>query len=243
MVSQRKEMRVQFMKRLFFLACTLSLAMMLAACGGNDESEESPEGIEQEQTFELSEDEKVNDEEIVVNVNGSDVTGDRYNLAYLQTKAQLFQYGQDTSDKDSVKDLALDALVEQELLEQDAQEKGVEVSEEEIESEFETIKSEDEDRFKDFLDEYHFTEESVKLQLSFAMLYDKYIETEFPDIEVTEEELEETYNELKEQNEELADLEEIEDLLRTELTQQKEAEKMQERIEDLKGKADIEKKI
>lgn len=217
------------------------VALLLTACGSDDTDEQS-DGNGQG-TFEITEDEKIADDEVVLNINGTDVMGDRYNLAYLQTKAQLFQFGEDTSDRESLKELALNALVEQQLLEQDADEKGVEVSEEEIESEFESIKSDDEEHFESFLEEYHFTEDTFKMQLSFAMLYDKYIESVFPNIEVSDEEIEDVYNDLKSENEDIADLEDIKDFLRAELTHRKEGEKMQERIEELKEEADIETKI
>jgi len=228
------------MKRRITLISLLVFTMLLAACGGDSTEEPKPE---EEQSFEVTDDEKVDDDEVVAHINGTDVTGDEYNLAYLQTKVQLFQLGEDVDDQDSVRERALDALVERELLKQDAEEKGVEISEEEIDSEIEEIKQEDEEQFKSFLDEYHFTESSFKMQLAFEMLYDKYVAEEFPDIDVSEKEVEEFYQEIKDENEDIGELEDVEDMLKTGLKQEKEGEKMQERIEELKEKAEVDMKI
>src|SRR5699024_1598010 len=136
-------------------------------------------------------------------------------------KVQLFQLGEDVDDQDSVRERALDALVERELLKQDAEEKGVEISEEEIDSEIEEIKQEDDEQFKSFLDEYHFTESSFKMQLAFEMLYDRYVAEELLDTDVSEKELEGFYQEIKDENENIVELEDVEDMLKTGLNHQK----------------------
>src|SRR5690625_7501313 len=98
------------MKRRLIITVALSLAVILAACGGDS----TDEGESAEQTFQLTDEEKVGDDDIVANINGTDITGDKYNLAYLQTKVQLHQFGQDTEDKESLQEFAMNALVEQE---------------------------------------------------------------------------------------------------------------------------------
>src|SRR5699024_5812294 len=109
-----------------------------------------------------------------------------------------------------------------------------------VEEELSAIKSESQESFDAFLDTFHFTEDLYKMMLSHAMLYDQYLVEQFPDVEVSDAEVEEAYEELKGENEEIASLDEIEDSLREGLLRQKEAEKMQERIEQLKEKSDIE---
>lgn len=224
------------MRKIIVFASLFMLTFLLA-CG------DSKEEVKEEQTFEITAEEKVDNDEVVMYLNGEEVTGDRYNLAYLQTKVQLFQLGQDVSDQAEIKELALEALLEQELLQQDASEKGIEIAEEDVEAELSVIKSESQDSFDAFLETYNFDEDSYKMMLSFAMLYDKYIADQFPKIEVTDEEVEEAYDEIKSENEEIAALEDIKESLRSGLAKQKEGEKMQERIDSLKDKAEIETNI
>lgn len=225
------------MRKIFIFAALLSLTFLLAC--GSSETEE----VEEHPTFDITEAEKVDPEEVVMHLNDVEVLGDRYNLAYLQIKVQLFQYGQDVSDLEDIKELALEALIEQEVLLQDATEKGIEVSEADVEDEIDLIKTESLDSFEAFLETYKFDEDSYKMMLSFAMLYDKYVKDQFPDIDVSEEEITEAYEELKSENADLADLEEIKDSLRAGLIQQKENEKVQERLDSLKDQADIEVNI
>lgn len=222
--------------RLILITALLSLTF-LVACG--DAKEEETEGDE---TFEITEEEKVADDEVVAHLNGEEVKGDRYNLAYLQTKLQLFQLGEDTKDLEFVKEFALDTLIDQELVYQDALEKGIEVSEEEVESELSEIKSDPEmkEGLESYIDMYGFTEDKYKEMLSFSMLYDKYVEAEFPDLEVSDEEIEEAYEQLKSTIEDLDPLEDIEESLRMSLIHEKQAQKMQERMDELKEKAEIE---
>src|SRR5690625_5622130 len=75
------------------------------------------------------------------------------------------QQGQDVSDQDTIKEQVLDALVERELIMQDATEQGIDVSEKDVESELDTIKSENEEQFTMVLDQFNLTEDDYKEQL------------------------------------------------------------------------------
>ena len=178
---------------------------------------------------------------IVANINDVEVTGEMYNLIYVQTKIQLDQSGQDISNLEYVKELTIDGLINQEIVRQDAKKVGIVVTDEELHSEFEAIKSDNEERFQAFLERYHLTEQAFKDQLLFALTHDKYIESELPPIEVTDEEVEEAYDEIKKDNEDIAKLEDVEEQLKTEMIIQKEQESLQKRIEELKEQASIEK--
>lgn len=227
------------MRKFLLFVAILGLTFLIA-CGGSEETEEK---TTEEQTFEITAEELVDQEDIVMYLNGEPVTGERYNLVYLQMKVQLFQLGQDVSDLADIKEKALDALTEQELLQQDADAKGIEVLEEDVEEELSLIKSESGETFEQYLEQYHFDEDSYKTMLAFAMLYEKYVEEQFPNIEVSDEEVEEAYEELKKDHDDIAALDEIKESLRTGLAKQKESEKMQERIDTLKEAADIETNI
>lgn len=241
------------MKKFIMFTLALSLTVFLAACGGDSEGEkekdETPEesedaGAEQEeQDLEMTKDEEVDEDEIIASINGTDIKGLEYNSTYAQTKMMFGQQGLDVSDQDTIKEKVVDALVERELIMQDATEQGIEVSEKEVESELDTIKSENEEQFTMVLDQFNLTEDDYKEQLTFEIVLDEYMSSEFKDIEVTDDELKETYDELKEQNEEMPEFDEIKDDLKADLSERKEMEMLEEKIEELKDKADVETKI
>jgi|SRR5690625_229527 len=236
------------MKRFTIFLITVILAIVLVACGSktsdkNNNEKENVQVTEEagNQEIEFNDDEKLNEDTIVANINDVEVTGEMYNLIYVQTKIQLDQFGQDVSDLEYVKELTIDGLINQEIIRQDAKKEGIVVTEEELNSEFESIKSDNEERFQAFLERYHLTEQAFKDQLLFALTHDKYIESELPPIEVTDEEVEEAYDEIKKDNKDIANLEDVEDQLKNEMIIQKEQESLQKRIEELKKQASIER--
>lgn len=238
------------MKRLMAIFIMVGITVILAACGGesSDQGKDEEKGGQaneeaSRQEVEINDDEKLSEDTVVVNINGVEVTGEIYNSIYVQTKLQLNQLGQDVNDLEKVKELAIDGLINQEIIKQDAKNVGIVVSDDEITSEFETIKSENEEQFQKFLERYHLTEEAFRNQLYFAIMHEKYVESELPDVQISDEEVEEVYEELKNDNQEIAKLEEVEGQLKRELAIQKEQENLQEKLEELKEQATIEKLI
>ncbi len=234
---------------MIFLAI-VSLATVLVACGNKTSDQDVNEATNTQTTeevttqeVEFNDHEKVDKDKVVANINDIEVTGEVYNSISVQTKIQLSQYGQDISDLEHIKELAIDGLINQEIIKQDAKRAGIVVSDDEITSEFEAIKSDNEEQFQTFLERYHLTERDFKNQLLFALIHDKYIEAELSPVEITDEEIKDVYNELKKSNQEIADLEDVEEQLKRELIIQKEQEGLQTRIEELKKQATIEKYI
>lgn len=213
---------------------------VLVACGGTDEGEGAQQIEQPEQDFEITDEEIVDPDEIIMELNDVEVNGELYNLAYLQTKIQFFQYGLDISNHDEIQSAALDTLTRQELIRQDAADLGIEVSEETVEDRLEQIKKENKEGYEAYLETFDFSEQYYKMEIADILLQKKYIEEQFPDIDVTEEEIKEAYDEVKnESDEEIPELNEVEESIRQGLTQQKEMEKMEERLEQLEEQADI----
>lgn len=221
----------------------LGLSVVLVACGGKSEGQEDNDAQEIE-TVEFTEEETVSNDQVVATINGNEIKGEEYNLIYAQTKVRLHQYRQDISDLDMLKEQTLNILIDQELLRQDAERAGIEVSAEEVEGQFDEAKEEiSEEQFTAFLDQYRLTEEEFKNQLYFSIMHDKYLELEIPEAEISDEEVKEVYEELKEQNEEFPDFEEVEERLKQELAMQQEQEELQDRINELRDEAEIDKII
>lgn len=238
------------MKKFLMLMLTLTIAVTLAACGDDSKDKEKDEGQVDEETaeqanedVEVTDEEKVKDDDVVVNINDSGVKGTHYNVIYAQTKMQMQQLGQDTKDVDAIKEHALDELIAQELVMQDADDKGVKVSDKEVDKELKNFKEENDENFQAYLDEFDLSEETYKEQLFFSLVLDKYVAEEIDAKEATDEEAKETYDNMKEQNDELPEFDEIKDDLKQQLQGQKKQEQLQAKIEKLKKSADIEKLI
>lgn len=235
------------MKRIVMLALALTLAVVLAACGNDDAADDKKDDSkEAEQNpmedMEMTDEEKMKDDEVVVKINGQDVTGDQYNEIYPQIKMQASAGGQEV-EQEQLKDQAIESLIGQELLKQDVEKKGEEVPKEEIDEQIKEMKAQGEEQYEAILEQNGLTEDTLRDEVAFALKFEKYAETEFEGVEPTDEEVEELYDQLKEQgqgqDQELPEFDEIKDQIKAQIEQDKTNEKAQERVEELKEKADI----
>lgn len=215
----------------------LALTLLLSACGGKKEEDPAESGI-----MPIDEAEVVPNEEVVVTVNDEDILGNVYNLIYVQTKIQLYNLGQDIEDTERIKDITLNTLVEQELFTQGAKEEGIEVTKEEVEAKYDDLMESNGESITDFLADYNLEHDAFKDQISFTLLLSEYMEEKL-DITVSEEELKEIYDELKEQLEDLQEFDDIKDQLENQVINQRQQEKVKELLDELKEKATIETHI
>ncbi|WP_010098220.1 SurA N-terminal domain-containing protein [Ornithinibacillus scapharcae] len=173
----------------------IGLVLVLAACG-NDE-EESSKTVSNPEEIKMDKDETVDADKVVVSINDTEVKGERYNAIYLQTKMRAYQFGQDIEDKDNIKEITLNEIIAQELIKQEAAKQGIEVTEDSVQKEYESLKSQNEGKFDDYLKQYNLTEESLKEQIRFAQTLNQYMEKEIKVEEVTEADVKEAYEKLK----------------------------------------------
>lgn len=232
------------------LGLALTLAIVLAACGDDnaegdkkkdeqtqEEGNTSKEG--QEQQVKVTDKEKVEEGTAVASVNGDEIKGERYNPIYTQLKTQMAQYGQDVSDLDKLKEQTINVLVEQHLIRQDAASNGIKVSDKEVQSEFDSLKEENGDQLTAVLEQFNLTEDQFKRQLEDDLITTKYIDSQL-EIKVTDKEVEEYYNQLKEQNEEIGKLKDLKDQIKNQIKQQKTNEQLQKKVDKLKKDAKVE---
>jgi hypothetical protein len=221
----------------------LAIAFLLIATGcGNDKKETTNKEVKPEEVI-TDKDEVVDNSKVVVSINDTDIKGELYNAVYLQGKLRAVQSGQDVSDTEKMKELALNEIIAQELIKQDAEKKGINVSEEDVQEEYNKLKSEDEGKFKDYLKQYKLTEDIVKDQIRFTQILSQYVKKEIKVKEVTEEEAKETYDKLKKEMDDMPKYEDTESVIKENLKQQREAEALQVKVDELKEKATIEKQI
>lgn len=264
------------MRKITMFLLTISLAFVLAACGnnnndnntneatnnnnnnnenevvnnngennGNDESEGlvSEEDAEEAEDIVLNDDEKADEDEVVLKVNDSEITGDEYNFTYLNAKVHMAQNGLDPEDAEQAKELTMGSIVEQEVMKQEGEKEGIKVSEEEVNEEFEAAKEESGDDLLSFLDERGISEETYKKVLTSSMIRQQYLDTIVTPGEVTDEEIEEAYEMLKESDPEMPELEEVRDQLEEILIGQNEQEQVQVKVKELIDAAEVEELI
>ncbi|MBM7570277.1 SurA N-terminal domain-containing protein [Aquibacillus albus] len=243
------------MKKLTILFIAITLSLLLTACGGEEEqeqttdpgTEESPEQGTDEGAEEpapaVDDSETVDENEVVATVNGEEISGQEYNMMYAQTKMMLQQYGQTESDSEQLKEQTLNELINQKLIQQDAKEKGIEVPTEEVDSNIEQIKSqyETDEQFEETLASLQLTEDSLRAQISFEVLLQEYLEQTVTDVEVTDQEVEEYYEQIASQGgEDVPELDEVRDQIEEELLNQQKQSKIGEIAEQLREEGSVE---
>lgn len=243
------------MKKFLMLMLTLTIAVTLAACGDDskDKEKEEEEPVDEEsaeqanEEVEVTDEEKVKDDEVVVSINDDDIMGEEYNTAYFGIKTEMQQMGQDIEDTDTIKQSALDSLINQKLIMQDADKQGIEATDDEVQEELDKLKDNFGDDWEKVLEESNTTEEEQKALLPDAIKQRKYIEEEIPVDEVSDDEAKEAYEELNQQAEgsdqEVPEYDEIKDELKQQVKDRQKQEQLQAKIEELKESADIEKSI
>lgn len=219
----------------------IGLAVLLAACG--DDKEDNAKTVSNPEEITMDKDETVDADKVVVSINDTEVKGDRYNAIYLQTKMRAYQFGQDIEDKDNIKEITLNEIIAQELIKQEAAKQGIKVTDESIQKEYESLKSQNEGKFDDYLKQYKLTEASLKEQIRFAQTLNQYMEKEIKVEEVTEEDIKETYEKLKKDMDNIMKFEDAEPIIKDQLTQQREADALQVKVEELMKEADIKEHI
>src|SRR5699024_11327697 len=97
----------------------------------------------------------------------------------------------------------------------------VKVTKERAKEAMETAKSENEVQLNAYLEEFQLTEEMCTDQIWLGLLVEKYMDEALQIDEVTNDEIQETYDELKKESEELPDFDELKEDLKKQLETQK----------------------
>lgn len=224
------------MKKYFLGLFIFLLTINLVACSNDGNGQKS-----ENETVEISEDEMLPEDEVVAIVNGEEVTGKTYNLVYTQEKMYQSQFEEDI-DLDEMKKSTIELVIERQILFQEARKEGIEITDEEASKELERIKEESPETLETLLAQFQLTEEDFKGQLKYELTMYEYMNRVI-EVSVSDEELEEYYEKAKEGNEDIPEFDEIKHNLRAQLTELKTQEAFQEKIEEAKSNAKIDKKI
>ena len=265
-------------KRILIIGMSILLIFSLAACGNSDNNQEpndepeNQEPVEEDNPSEEDEsseqsDQSVNgesqqeigenldDNDPMVVVNGEEILKSEF-LAEFETTKQMVtaQYGIDIESEENqalipqLQQQTIQNMISQEALAQEAENQGLEVSEEEIEDSIEQLKEQfgGEEGYDEALAQENLTEEELKDMLRQEQLTTTLIENNvsYDSINVTEEELTNYYEQYKAQMEgqeqEAPAFEEIEEQLKQQLEQQKRQEVDQAYIQEIINESNIE---
>ncbi|MDQ0159273.1 SurA N-terminal domain-containing protein [Alkalibacillus salilacus] len=219
--------------------------------GGNSEdgsSEESSNGEgDSESSGESVSD--VGEDEVVATVGGEDILGSRL-LQAEQTLSQQYQMmGQDPSQNaGAIREAAMDQVVNSKVIELAALDAGLEPSEEEVteevDSQISTMQEQNELESEDAVyEQLGMSEEEVQDQIRSSMLIQNYLDENMEEPSVSDEDIEQAYEDYKSQmeqaNQEAESLENMRSDLESQVKQQKQSEQQQALIDDLKEDTEV----
>lgn len=257
------------MRKTWILALVSLLTIFaLAACGDKEETEkDADKNDDQDSSVEDPEEDGEDGEEempqadldgipdIVVEVNGEEVTKDEFVSMYQQQFQQMIMQaqmsGQDMSDidQDQLKKETAEVMVGQNLLTQEANKEITDVSEDDINKTIDEILEQAQMESKDELlaafEEQGLSEDEFMEQVETQFKVDELVNNLGKDIKVTEDEAKEAYDTLKEQqeqvesDEEFPAFDEIKSDLEEQLLAQKKSEETNALVEKLRDEADV----
>src|SRR5699024_1814248 len=215
------------------LIFTIFLLAVLTACSSNA-AVEYPEVT-------VDEDEKVSDETTVLSINGKEVNGKTYNDVYLQVKTiDERKEEKPKMSKEDLKDRALETIVNNELFLQLAEEKGIDTTVHDAEEDVKRLKKLDEDGYQELVNKFNYSDEQIGNQIRLEKVRKEYID-QFIEVDVTEDEIKELYEETAEQTEEeLPDYDSAKSRLKESIEVNKSIEQVGEHIETYKKESNIE---
>ncbi|PKH10839.1 MULTISPECIES: SurA N-terminal domain-containing protein [Planomicrobium] len=240
--------------------------LVTAACGNADENTNEEETATEEQATEeqaaeengetaeqpeMPEPDLEGVPDVVAEVNGEEIGKEEFETAYVgqfQQMAMQAQMSGQEVDQAQLKEQIAESLVSQKLLVQETENRGIEASEEEVDETLTTLAEQNgmasSEEFLAALEEQDLSEEEVREQVASQVKVDKLIAEETGDTEVSEEELQEFYDQVKAQQEEMGGeevppLEDIKTELEAQLLQQKENEAVQALVAELREGAEV----
>src|SRR5690625_1684635 len=258
------------MRKKALLGAALAIALLgVAACGdegsGADQEASSDQSTEQQmpeqegqdpQQPELPEPDLEGIPDVVAEVNGKKIDKEEFEAAYESQFQQMMMQAQMTgeeSNQDELKASTAENLVGNELLTQEAENRKITASKEQVDDTLQEMAEangmESGEEFIAALAEQGMAEDEVMDQLETQVEIEQLIAEEAGDIEPTEAELQELYEQSAAQQEQAAGeggeagempaFEEVEDQLKEQVKAQKEGEATQALVDALREKGDV----
>lgn len=179
--------------------------LVLTACGGSD-GDSSGSAASDESSAQASGAEVDGIPEVVAEVNGEQVTRDEFVLIYeaqLQQATAQAEAGGEAPDEEALKEQTANNLVDTELLAQEAESRGIAVSDEDVEAELTSLAESNQlgsaQEFLDAVEEQGTSEEQVRSQVEIQVMVEQLVADEAGASDPTEKELRTLYAQAKKQ--------------------------------------------
>ncbi len=194
---------------------------------------------------------------VAMRINDSTFSHEEFNQIINQIVQEIEMYGI-SANKEEIVEEAMERLIQQTLILNYAKERGMEVSQDEIDSEFDNLMSmyqvQDEQEFLSLLKEQGIkNKEEVEKLLSLEIKVNKLVDIYGEEIDITDKDVKEAYSDYYSQMEDMREMEGMEGMdqeipsfkememdLRSQLVQEKVTPLILSKIEELKEEADIE---
>ncbi|GGA66533.1 SurA N-terminal domain-containing protein [Ornithinibacillus halotolerans] len=242
------------------------LIFIMAACSDNDSADGENSNTNDANNGEVGEQTEApkpdleNIPDVVAEVNGEEISKEEFESVYQTQFQQVMMQAQFTGqevDQDQLKGQIIDALIGQKLVLQEADNRGLEASEEAVNETIDSLVTQNgfetqDELFDAFKVQAGMEKEEVLAEIEMQVKVEKLIASESGDAEPTKEELQEVYDTYvaqleqvsKEDEEvEIPSFEEMEADLINHVKSQKESETYQKLVEKLQEDADITKNL
>ncbi len=194
-------------------------------------------------------------ENVVAKVNGNSISTVEYEdlvqMMVSSYESQGVDFTTEEGEKflEQIKSQAVNSLVQEEVLLQEAKANGFNASDETVDKQIEAVKSQfpSEEDFKTQLNNQNLTEDDYKKMIAKEIIIGEFLESEVKETPVSEEELQSVYDQYIEQISqqageaaEVPSFEDVKDQLEMQLTQQNQQEQVTKIIEVLLEENEIE---
>src|SRR5699024_11099876 len=116
----------------------------------------------------------------------------------------------------------MESVIDREIVMQEAKEEGIDITEEEAEKEFKTMKEENSEALETLLEQYQITEDGFKEQLRFELIMDEFLSKTI-DVDVSDDD--------------------VKDQIKESMEQEEMTLALQDKVDEIKETAEIERKI
>ena len=189
-------------------------------------------------------------QEAVATVNGESISRGEFNAQVERLEQQMAAQSGTDVDQEQLEKQALEQLVSTVLVRQEAEKEGIEIADEEVKAEIEKMKQGmgEDTTYEEQLEAAGITEEEHKEMLREQLITTKYLQKEVPkdEVEVTDKQMQEAYNQISAQQE-VPPLEEMNEQmkqqLRSQVSQQQRNQLIQELVDSLREGAEIESSL
>lgn len=192
--------------------------------------------------------------DVVAEVNGEEVTKEEFVAIYeaqFQQAAMQSQMGGEAPDQDALKKQVADDLVDTELLSQEAESRGLEVSDEDVDAELTTLAEQNQltsaEELLAALEKQGITEDQARDQIETQVMVEQLVADEGGDLEPTEKKLRSLYDQAKKQQaaageqggQELPPFDQVRDQIEQQAKSEEIGKVAQTLVEGLREDADI----